>query len=108
MKRYSLLDARMPKGNMGGWQERHTLAVRAPRGAEGPIVNLLDAWTRYANQHAARYDSGIGSDGVLGPEWATIGRAIRGLLNGESGRLDCGTLDGFILDTLKSEGFEEE
>lgn len=51
---------------------------------------------------------GIGEDYVLGPEWATIGRALLALLNGETGRLDCGTLDGIIRDTLRAEGTEDE
>lgn len=79
-------------------------AVRAPRGAEIPIVNLVNAWTDYANRHRARYDSGIGDDGVLGPAWAQIGASIRTLLNGESGQLDCGTIDGFVCDVLTAEG----
>jgi hypothetical protein len=41
---------------------------------------------------------------VIGDAWEEIGRAILVLLNGETGRLDCGTLDAFIRDTLESEG----
>ena len=107
-RQYSVLDARMPAGNMNGWQDRHHDAIRSPRGPEVAIVGLLRAWCEYANRHRERFESGIGEDYVLGPEWARIGIAVRGLLNGESGRLDCGTLDGFILDVLQAEGYDEE
>jgi hypothetical protein len=102
---YHLQTAKLPTGNMNGWQERHLAAVKAPAGPEIGLVSLIDGWTEYANYHAARYETPIGNDTVLGPEWAAIGMAIRGLLNGESGRLDCGVLDGFILDTLATEGY---
>jgi hypothetical protein len=92
--------------DMGGWKGRHRMAILAPVGPERSIVGLLKGWIDYTNQHAARYESGIGDDGVLGPEWESIGRGILGLLNGESGRLDCGTLDSLIRNVLSSEGFD--
>jgi hypothetical protein len=92
------------RDNTGDWQTRHTGALRKPRGFEAPIVGMISAWAQYADTHRTRYESPIGADGVLGPEWQAIGVAILGLLNGECGRLDCGTLDGFIRDTLTSEG----
>ena len=108
MKPYSLQFAPMPKGNMGGWQERHFTAVRVPKGPEVPIVTLINGWAEYANVHRARFESGIGEDYVLGPQWAAIGAALRALLNGELGRLDGGTLDGFLNATLTAEGFDPE
>ncbi len=47
-------------------------------------------------------------DGVLGDEWAKIGGALRGLLNGETGRFDCGTLDRLFCETLRSEGLDPD
>src|SRR5689334_8351849 len=104
----------------GDWKERHNAAValhadgKQPRFigsaddhrvlAEDSIARLLQAWARYADAHKGMYGSPIGEDGVLGDEWRTIGLALRGLLNGELGRLDGGTLDAFILDTLRAEG----
>lgn len=95
-------------GNSGGWKERHERAVRLPSTTEAPIVGLLRAWSNYALEHKRRYDSSIGDDGVLGPEWQKIGEGIRGLLNGNTGRLDCGTLDSIIADTLTAEGLGED
>lgn len=88
------------------WVARHLEALRFPEGPEVPLVALLRGWIDYANTHRNRFECGIGEDGVLGPEWERIGNALLGLLNGETGRLDCGTLDGLIRRTLDAEGFE--
>lgn len=95
--------------NMGGWQERHMAAVLRPvNHGEGTVGGLIRAWLDYADEHARHFESGIGEDGFLGKEWAAIGAAIRGLLNGDCGRLDCGTLDGILYNTLKDEGFNPD
>jgi hypothetical protein len=99
-----------------GWVRRHNEAFDSvvrptagePRDFEACIILVLDGWLNYAEAHKARYESPIGEDGVLGAEWTRIARGIRGLLNGECGRLDCGTLDGFILRTARENGVEEE
>jgi hypothetical protein len=90
------------------WGERHCAAFTRPSKHEIAIVKLIEGAVEYADRHQARYDSAIGDDCVLGKEWESIVRAIRGLLNGECGRLDCGTIDGLLLDMLKAEGFDEE
>ena len=41
-------------------------------------------------------------------EWARIGAGLRGLLNGALGRLDAGTLDSLIADTLRAEDFDPD
>lgn len=83
-------------------------AVNYPRGVEKPFIGMLTAWLEYADTHASNNESGIGEDYVLGPEWETIGRSLLSLLNGSTGRLDCGTLDGLIRSTLVAEGFAED
>jgi hypothetical protein len=89
---------------MGGWQDRHDAAIDAPKGFEVPIVAMLKGWALYAERHKAEYDSLIGDDGVLGSEWAEIGKALLGLLNGQLGRLDGGTLDGYIWNFAEKHG----
>lgn len=104
--------AKMP--NDTGWQDRHVEALYAPRGFEAAIVNGIAAWARYADEHNARYpgetpqESRIGNDYAMGPHWESWGRSLHGLLNGETGRLDCGTLSAFIHDTLHAEGFRDD
>lgn len=102
-------DRKMP--NTGGWQDRHDAAVNGSGkhlAFETAVVSMITGWSEYAEHHRAQYELNIGDDGVLGPEWEAIGDSLRGLLNGETGRLDCGTLDGFILDTMKENGIDTE
>ncbi len=94
--------------NMGDWQDRHFAAIHSPRGTERAIVRMLDGWIDYAHVHAGRYGSSISDDSVLGPAWAQIGAAIRTLLNGECGRLDCETLDHIIAENLSRCGFDAD
>ena len=89
-----------------GYWARHELAIHMPVKFERAIVMMLRGWLAYADEVKARYDSGIGDDGVLGPEWEDIGHAIHGLLNGDTGRLDCGALSTLIHSVLAAEGFK--
>lgn len=91
-----------------GWKKRHLDALEWPQGLEVPISGMLSFWLDYAERHQAQYESTIGEDGALGVEWAQIGRGILGLLNGETGRLDCGTLDTIIRDNLAEMGFSDD
>lgn len=103
--------------NTGGWQNRHDTAwgqidvyvpgMTEPHGIERSVVAMLKGWELYAKMHKRRFGSAIGDDGFLGPQWLATGKALRALLNGETGRLDCGTVDAFILDTITANGFTE-
>ncbi len=93
-------DPKMPNDNA---------AVSYPKklSFESAIVGMLNGWADYAEVHERRFESKISDDYVLGPEWEQIGKGIRGLLNGETdSRLDCGTLDAFILNTLQDHGVD--
>lgn len=74
----------------------------------GAVRNMILAQADYADVHLAIYHTRLGDDYVLGPLWADAVRNIRGLLNGETGPLDCGTLDGLLLAMLNLEGFTAE
>lgn len=99
-----------PKGvSDNGWKERHRDAVQRPKaGYEFALVEMLSGWLRYADAVQNRWESGIGQDGVLGSEWAAIGSGLRGLLNGELGRLDGGTVDALLVNALQEEGFDPD
>lgn len=79
------------------WRRRHSAAMVNPLpGHEEAIVGLYECLDQYAEAHQDRFESPIGEDYVLGGEWKAIAQALIGLLNGETARLDCGTLDGAI------------
>lgn len=96
-----------------GWDRRHNAEVkdtyRGIRSIDAPssIIRMLDALAVYADEHARRYDSPIGQDGVLGDAWCKALGGVRAMLNGETGNLDCGTVDGAILAMVRAAGFEE-
>ena len=95
--------------NTSGWKDRHLAAIRgAQNDHEIAIVRMLQGWLWYAEKHENRFGSGIGDDSALGPSWAAMGGAIRALLNGETGRIDCGTIDSIVADTLEAEGFDAD
>jgi hypothetical protein len=67
---------------------------------------MLRGLARYADAHFRRFESPIGKDYFLGVYWGEALRGVRGMLNGELGRLDAGTLDATILAMYKAAGFE--
>lgn len=92
-----------------GWGAQHLHAVYCPRdGYEKALVQMLAGWLRYADAVQRSWDAGIGKDSVLGPCWAQIGSGLRGLLNGDLGRMDGGTLDSILCRTLETEGFDPD
>lgn len=96
-----------PRGD-NKWGERHVKAWQQPRGMETPVVHLIEALEGYAQGHFKLYGSRIGDDGVLGEEWLAIAKAIRGLCNGELGRLDGGTIFDLLSTLVREAGFATE
>lgn len=74
-----------------------------------PIASMILAAADYADTYRERYpDYGIGKDYVLGPEWRSIVRSIRALLNGDIGQMDGGALDATLADMESFEGFDPD
>lgn len=89
------------KGTSPGWSRRHNAAWPF-----STIGKLIEGAAAYADDHHDKFGSRIGDDGVLGEHWADILRGVRGLLNGDCGNLDCGTVDALIVRMLNAEGFD--
>lgn len=88
---------------------RHHEALQRPRGAECALVALREGLLRYAIEYGDCFDGcQLGHDAILGDAWLTMARGYIGLLNGESGRLDCGSLDGEIRRWAVQFGFTQE
>ena len=95
------------------WAKRHNDAVFKATFGQGKafeyqLVKMLTSWADYARDHNERYSSLIGEDYILGEAWKQIGTNLRTLLNGELGVLDGGTLDGFIVGTMRENGIDTE
>jgi len=107
VERLYKITARMTK-NTNGRAARHMSAVNYPQGSEGGFISIFKGWLQFADDQKAQYDNPIGNDYYAGDIWARIGLELRQLLSCDIGsRLDCGTLDGIILDVLEAEGFDE-
>jgi len=94
------------RGPAGTAKRQHQAALDAPRGFETPILLFCRALASYAEQHAARFDGPIGEDYVLGDYWRSMAQATLGLLNGDTGRLDCGSVDAWIRETATAHGVD--
>ena len=90
------------------WATRHNMAVVHPTKAEKGILDACYALEAMAEAHAERYATVISEDGVLGDYWLKILHGVRGMLNGETGRLDCGTVDGWLVRLALEHGFTDE
>jgi hypothetical protein len=92
------------------WKILHNAAVVMPSPVERPIVTMLEGWLEYSQQWTAQYgdESKLSDDQILGWAWGEIAVALRSLLNGDCGRLDCGTLDSIIYAALEKQGFDPD
>lgn len=88
-------------------QHRNALAGRTTAHGRA-MMKMLTGWQEYADAHAERFEGGIGQDYLFGPYWAEIGLAIKRLLDGEAGGLDCGSIAANILDAINAQGIEND
>jgi predicted RNA methylase len=57
------------------------------------ISDITDALERYANAYNNIFDRGIGNDYVIGDHWKDVCEGVIGLLNGDTGNIDCAATD---------------
>jgi hypothetical protein len=90
------------------WAQRHALAMACPKGIEKPLVRILEMLEEYNDAYSSECSGPIGEDGVLGACWLQIASGLQGLLNGPTGRLDCGSFDRSIRDLARAFSFSEQ
>lgn len=90
-----------------GWDKRHNDAVIAP-GQREAIIPLLKAWAWYAEAYKRQHETPIGEDGYAAPYFEEIAHGMNGLLSMDLGRLDGGTLNTFIRETLAENGCDPD
>jgi len=85
---------------------RHHKAIQSPRGIECAVVALRAGLLQYGLEYAESFEGcQLGGDAVLGDAWLEMARGYLALLNGPTGRLDCGTLDGEVRGWAERFGF---
>lgn len=83
----------------------HLEAMRDPKpGFERALVTMLRGAAEYAETHRQRYESPLSCDYYIGENWHALGQAALALLNGDTGRLDCATVDGHLRALFEGEG----
>lgn len=105
-----------------GWGARHVrvvsnflvrgpgspLGLVAPSGYEGAILTMLYGLAQYADAVRASGNDPVGHDHVLGEYWKDSLHAVGGLLDGDTGRLDAGTVSATIGALAAREGFNPD
>lgn len=78
--------------------------------AEVAVVKILAGLHAYADYYKIRYgaECALATDNVLGPAFEQVALELLVLLNGETGRLDCGTVDAEVRALLRACGFSGE
>jgi hypothetical protein len=89
-------------------QHQKAISSNVNHPAAQALREMLVGWERYAKAHEGRYESKIGDDYVLGPYWANVGLAIKRLLDGETGGLDCGSIAANITAMIEEQGFKTD
>lgn len=84
-----------PKGAANLQAHRSAISFPNP-GHERAIRDLFVALEMYVNASHLEYGDAV--DGVLSASLGDIVDGLRGLLNGDLGRFDGGTLDQFLMD----------
>lgn len=72
------------------------------------VGNMFEALRQYASCHREAYESPIGEDYIIGEHWKQMASGLIGLLNGETGQLDCGEYDRRIRLLALNNGFSQE
>jgi hypothetical protein len=72
---------------------QHAEAMLSPRRIERGIVKIMDGIALYFEDYARETESPIGEDGVIGEAAENMVAAVKIMLDGPTGRLDCGTLE---------------
>jgi hypothetical protein len=84
----------------------HKLAVADPRpGFESAITALVYGLCSYREAYAARYHAELSESPHVADDWLTVARGIIGLLDGDTDRLHCPSVDGLIRATAQQAGF---
>lgn len=71
-----------------------------------PLLLMFESLDHYARAHHNSYGSTIGeAGGALAEHWIDAVRALNGLLNGDTGSLDCNIFNRSLRDLAERNGF---
>ena len=95
------------------WTERHNMAMTFPRpGGERLIARLMQAMALSVETYRANvglmHDDGVLGEGIeyIREAVLALGNAVLILLNGDTGRIDPGTIDAEVREYVRAVGFD--
>lgn len=72
-----------------------------------PLLIAMDSLLRAARTYSTRFESTLAEDYVLGPDWLAAAKGVRGLLDGDFGPIDSGTVEEIFWRAMDAAGFTE-
>ncbi len=82
-----------------------------------PLLYAMDGMLRYAKAYKKHFENNLANDSVLGENWLSAVKGLRGLLNGNgvvamekditTDSKDNGLIEGIFWDAIKVAGFTE-
>lgn len=88
--------------------DQHNMAVSNPKGIELGIVGMIAALEHYASEYRKETGVLVGEDGYTDTLFLDILNGIKGLLNCETGRLDCGKIDTYLTNLAGQNGITQK
>lgn len=89
------------------WADRHVRLWEVPGCGGNPLKDMICGLASYCDQHYSLFDSPIGDDSMLSKSILHILKGLRGLLDGELGQFDAGTLDYTLCELAKKVGIRD-
>ena len=90
------------------YQHQRAAELGETNDAGRSLMKMLAGWEDYTEAYEKRYEGPIGDDGVIGRYWAETGLAIKRLLDGETGGLDCGSIASNITASIEAQGMKTD
>lgn len=89
------------------WVKQHKATVANPTNPHAQAyLAMVYGWLAYADAHNDRFESSLGEDYFLGPLWMDIGKSLNRMLNGETGGLDSGIMNGILIRAVQMQGLD--
>lgn len=106
--RSHLVNAKPSGKQLTNWYENHCAAWNNPRGVEKGVRLLIEGYAQLADALFQTNETKVGNDGYFHEHAKDLILALVAALNMDTGRFDCGSLDGLVRRLAQVSGVELE